>query len=256
MTGSVEFLGTGTSSGVPLVACDCRVCASTDPRDKRLRSSVLVHTQERSLLIDAGPDLRQQLLRSRITTLDAVLITHEHMDHVAGIDELRALNFKLGRALDIHASTAANSAIRRMYHYAFADTRYPGVPELTLHDMFPGSTSVAGIPLQVVEVLHHRMPVFGFRIGGFAYLTDVKSIPPDAMMQLEGIHTLVISALRRTEHIAHLSLGQALDVVRELAPAKAYFTHISHLLGTHAEVSAELPPNVELAYDGLTIALP
>lgn len=216
----------------------------------------MVRTQGRSLLIDAGPDLRQQLLRSRIAALDAVLITHEHMDHVAGIDELRALNFKLGRAVDIHASAQANSAIRRMYHYAFANERYPGVPRLTLHDMAPGSTVVAGVPLQVVEVLHHRMPVLGFRIGSFAYLTDVKTIPPRSMMQLHGLDVLVISALRRTEHIAHLSLEQALEVVRQLAPAKAYFTHISHLLGTHAEVSTELPPNVELAYDGLTIEWP
>ncbi len=253
MAGSVEFLGTGTSSGVPLVACDCSVCTSPDPKDKRLRSSVLVRTQGCTLLIDAGPDLRQQLLRGHINSLDAVLITHEHMDHVAGIDELRALNFKLDRAMDIHASPAANSAIRRMYHYAFTNERYPGVPQLTLHDMVPGSTTVAGVPLQVVEVLHHRMPVLGFRIGDFAYITDVKTIPADAMMQLQGLDILVISALRRTDHIAHLSLEQALDIVHELAPKRAYFTHISHLLGTHAEVSTELPPHVELAYDGLSL---
>jgi phosphoribosyl 1,2-cyclic phosphate phosphodiesterase len=256
MTATVEFLGTGTSSGVPLVGCDCAVCTSADPKDQRLRSSVLVRTQGRTLLIDAGPDLRQQLLRSRTTAVDAVLITHEHMDHVAGIDELRALNFKLGRAIDIHASPTTNQAIRRMFHYAFAEQRYPGTPELTLHDIRPGAAQVAGVDLDVVEVLHHHMPVLGFRIGGFAYLTDVKRIPPEAMERLRGTHTLVISALRRTEHIAHLNLDQALAVVRELAPAQAYFTHISHLLGTHAEVSAELPPHVALAYDGLRIELP
>lgn len=251
---SVEFLGTGTSSGVPMVACGCRVCTGTDPKDKRLRSSVLITTGGKNLLIDAGPDLRQQLLRSRVQALDGVLITHEHMDHVAGIDELRALNFKQGRAMDIYAPPAANAAIRRMFHYAFAEARYPGVPELRLHDIADDPIRVAGIPVLPVEVLHHRMPVLGYRIGRVAYVTDAKVIPIGSKHQLSDLDILIINALRISEHIAHLSLSEALELVRELRPKRTYLTHISHLMGPHAEVAASLPAGVQLAYDGLVVA--
>jgi phosphoribosyl 1,2-cyclic phosphate phosphodiesterase len=252
-TTTLEFLGTGTSQGVPVVACSCHVCRSIDPRDKRLRTSALLRTKGRTLLIDAGPDLRQQMLRCGLDDLDAVLLTHEHMDHVAGIDELRALNFHLRRPMDIHANTATLEAVRRMFHYAFAKNKYPGVPELRLHAITADTFQAAGVPVMPVEVLHHFLPVTAFRIGGLAYVTDAKTIEPAELDKLRGADVLVLNALRKKEHISHLDLDAALAMVRELKPREAWFTHISHLMGTHAEVSAELPHGVGLAYDGLRV---
>jgi len=251
----VEFLGTGTSQGVPVIACDCAVCMSTDPHDKRLRASVWVQVEGMSLLIDAGPDLRQQMLRSRIHKLDAVLLTHEHMDHIAGIDDLRAFNFAQKRAMDIHGNAATTAAVRRMFHYAFAEERYPGVPELRLHDIVPGTVTIAGVEVKVIEVMHHKMPVLGFRLGGFAYITDAKTISASEREKLRGLDVLVLNALRKKEHPTHLNIEEALAIVEDLRPKRALFTHISHLLGTHAAATAELPDGTELAYDGLVVEL-
>lgn len=252
----VEFLGTGTSQGVPVIACDCSVCRSDDPRDDRLRCAVLVGVGDVNLLIDAGPDLRQQMLRSNVERLDAVLLTHEHMDHVGGIDELRSFNFHQGRAMDIHANAATQAAVRRMYHYAFAEKKYPGVPELVLKDIPDGPFEVADVPVLPVTVMHYFLPVLGFRIGGFAYVTDAKTIADAELDKLRGADVLVLNALRKEEHVSHLNLDEALALVRELRPKRAYFTHISHLLGRHAGVEAELPEGVGLAYDGLVLELP
>ena len=252
----VEFLGTGTSQGIPVIGCSCPVCSSQDPRDDRLRSSVLVQACGRTLLIDAGPDLRQQMLRSGVQRLDAVLLTHEHMDHVGGIDELRSFNFLQGRAMEIHANEATRSAVRTMYHYAFAEKRYPGVPQLELKEVPDGLFRVHDVPVLPITVMHHFLPVLGFRIGGFAYVTDAKTIPEAELDKLRGAEVLVLNALRREEHISHLNLSEALALVRELRPVRAYFTHISHLLGTHAELEAELPEGVSLAHDGLVLELP
>jgi phosphoribosyl 1,2-cyclic phosphate phosphodiesterase len=249
----LEFLGTGTSQGVPVVGCDCPVCTSTDPRDKRLRSSVLVKSGGSTVLIDAGPDLRQQMLRSKVRELDAVLLTHEHMDHIAGIDELRAFNFRQQRAMDIHASPATNAAVRRMFHYAFAEHRYPGVPELRLHDIGAGAFEAGGLEVIPIPVLHHLLPVLGFRIGGLAYITDAKTVPPASMELLKGIDVLVVNALRKKEHLSHLNLTEAVRLVQAIGPRQAWFIHMSHLMGTHAEVDAELPGGIALAYDGLHI---
>jgi phosphoribosyl 1,2-cyclic phosphate phosphodiesterase len=253
---SIEFLGTGTSQGVPVIACGCAVCTSTDPRDNRLRSSVIVRYNGATILIDAGPDLRQQMLRAKVTDVDAVLLTHEHMDHIAGIDELRSFNFHLQRPMDIYANVATNLAVRRMFHYAFAtEHRYPGVPELVLHELGAGAVVVAGVPVQPLEVLHYRMPVLGFRIGNLAYITDAKTISPDVMEQIHGVDVLVLNALRKKTHISHLNMAEALEVVEKVNPRQAFFTHISHLLGTHAEVDGELPEGVALAYDGLAVEI-
>ena len=249
----VEFLGTGTSQGVPVVACDCAVCRSTDPRDQRLRTSVWLQVAGKSILIDAGPDLRQQLLRSRIRSLDAVVLTHEHMDHIAGMDDLRAFNFAQDRAMDIHGNAATNHAVQRMFHYAFAEERYPGTPELHLHEIAPGPIEVAGVGMEAVEVMHHKLPVLGFRIGSFAYITDAKTISPSAREKLRGLDVLVLNALRKKPHLTHLNVEEALAIVQDLKPKKALFTHISHLLGTHKDVEAELPNGVALAYDGLVL---
>lgn len=255
----IEFLGTGTSQGVPMVACRCAVCTSTDPRDKRLRSSALVryrasNSAERVLLIDAGPDMRQQMLRADVDALDAVLLTHEHMDHVAGIDDLRAFNFAQKRAMDIHGATATLEAVRRVFHYAFGAQRYPGVPDLRLHPLQAGvPVAVAGVPVLPVEVMHYHMPVLGFRIGGLAYVTDAKTIAPGQRDALRGADVLVLNALRIMPHVAHFNLEEALAVVDDLRPRTAYFTHISHLLGRHADVQQRLPKGVHLAHDGLKV---
>jgi phosphoribosyl 1,2-cyclic phosphate phosphodiesterase len=230
------------------------VCSSEDPRDKRLRTSALVRVDGATLLIDAGPDMRQQMLRAKVTEIDAVLLTHEHMDHVAGIDELRSFNFHLQRPMDIHANAATNGAVRRMFHYAFSETdRYPGVPDLVLHDLNGSAVVVAGVPILPVEVMHHRMAVLGFRIGPLAYITDAKTIAPEELDKIRGVEVLVLNVLRKKEHISHLNLAEAMQLVETIGPKQAYFTHISHLLGSHAEVSAELPSGVQLAYDGLCV---
>lgn len=253
---SIEFLGTGTSQGVPVIACSCRVCTSADPRDQRLRTSALVRWNGAQILIDAGPDLRQQMLRAQVDRLDAVLLTHEHMDHVAGIDELRSFNFHQQRPMDIHANAATNQAVRRMFHYAFAEhDRYPGVPELHLHNILLEPFRAAECTIVPVEVMHHRMPVLGFRFGPLAYITDAKTISDQELDKLMGSKVLVVNALRKKEHISHLNLTEALDLIRKVAPERAYLTHISHLLGRHSEVEKELPPGVFLAHDGARIAL-
>lgn len=249
----LEFLGTGTSQGVPVVACACTVCQSPDPRDKRLRSSVRVSNAVGTLLIDAGPDLRQQALRCALTKLDAVLLTHEHMDHIAGIDELRAFNFAQGQAMDLYSSTPTLDAVRRTYHYAFNEHRYPGVPELRLHAVGDAPFIAAGMEVLPVEVMHHRMPVLAYRIGDLAYITDAKTIAPAERAKLRGLDVLVINALRLKPHHSHLNLEEALAMVDDLAPRRAYFTHISHLLGAHSTVEADLPTLVKLAYDGLVV---
>jgi len=252
----LAFLGTGTSQGVPVVGCRCAVCASTDERDRRLRTSALLHAEGKQLLIDAGPDLRQQLLRARVDHLDAVLLTHEHMDHIGGIDDLRALNYRMKRPMDIHASPQTLAAIKNTYAYAFAADRYPGVPELQLHPIADRGFEAAGVALEAVPVMHYRMPVLGFRIGGLAYITDAKTIAAEEIARLRGIHTLVLNALRIEEHVSHFNLKEALAMVERIAPQRAYFTHISHLLGRHADVARQLPAGVELGYDGLVLDVP
>jgi len=249
----MEFLGTGTSQGVPVVACPCAVCASEDPRDKRLRTSVWLSTGATDILIDAGPDLRQQALRSRIPKLDAVLITHEHMDHVAGIDELRAYNFAQQRSMDLLGQPRALAAIRNTFHYAFSEHRYPGVPELELIPVGDRPFRVSEVEVQPVEVMHDRLPILGYRVGDLAYITDAKTIAQEEREKLKDLDVLVVNALRIKPHHSHFNLDEALQLVADLRPQRTFFTHISHLLGNHADVSAQLPPNVQLAYDGLVL---
>lgn len=249
----LEFLGTGTSQGVPVVACTCPVCLSTDPNDKRLRTSARLTCGDTEILIDAGPDLRQQALRSRIPRLDAVLLTHEHMDHVAGIDELRAFNFAQQQAMDIHGLPRTLEAVRRMYHYAFAEHKYPGVPELNLVEVERSTFHVGPVPILPVEVDHAGLPILGYRVGDLAYITDAKKVSAAGRSKLMGLDVLVINALRIKPHVAHFNLEEALAFVAELAPERAYLTHISHLLGPHAQVSVQLPAGVSLANDGLVI---
>ena len=238
-----------------MIACTCTVCRSSDPRDRRTRTAALVEVEGKRLLIDAGPDLRQQMLREGVMDLDAVLLTHEHMDHIAGLDDLRAFSFahEPPRDMPIYANAATLGAVQRVFSYAFSGSKYPGMPRFDLHAIDNAPFAVAGVPVLPVEVMHLRMPVFGFRIGGLAYITDAKSIAPPEKEKLRGSKVLVVNALRKKEHISHFNLEEALALIEELAPEQAYLTHISHLMGPHASV--QLPANVSLAYDGLKVDL-
>ncbi|MBK8583296.1 MAG: MBL fold metallo-hydrolase [Flavobacteriales bacterium] len=247
------FLGTGTSQGVPVIGCGCAVCTSTDPRDQRTRSSVLMRAEGVTLLIDGGPDMRQQLLREKVDKLDAVLLTHEHMDHIAGLDDLRAFTFAQNppKAVPVYGTERTLEAMRRVFAYAFSGNGYPGMPKFDLHEIGKEPFKVSGLHVQPVEVLHMRMPVLGFRIGGMAYITDAKTIAPEERDKLRDLDVLVLNALRKEPHISHFNLEEALDMIEDLKPRRAFLTHISHYMGKHADV--QLPPQVHLAYDGLRV---
>jgi phosphoribosyl 1,2-cyclic phosphate phosphodiesterase len=249
----ITFLGTGTSQGIPLIGCQCAVCKSTDPRDKRLRTSALVEVGGKTLVLDTGPDFRQQLLREDVRKLDAVIMTHEHKDHLAGLDEVRAFNFLQKKSMPVYASERVQKAIRREFAYIFDETDYPGIPKIDLHTISNKAFEAEGIPVMPVEVMHHQLPVFGFRIGNFSYVTDANFIAAEEREKIKGSDVLVMNALRREKHISHFTLDEALELIEELQPKTAFLTHISHQLGLHAEVEKELPSNVQIAYDGLKI---
>ena len=249
----ITFLGTGTSQGVPVIACDCNVCLSADPLDKRLRTSVLLETDEKTLIIDAGPDFRQQMLREHVTKLDAILLTHEHKDHIAGLDDVRAFNYKSQDAIDIYSEERVQKVIKKEFSYVFSEYQYPGIPKMRLNPIPEHSFNIKNIPIIPVRVFHYRLPVYGFRIGNFAYITDANYIPEESKELLYGVKYLVINALRKEKHISHFSLREAIDFIREISPKKAFITHISHQMGLHNEVSNELPPEIMLAYDGLSL---
>lgn len=253
----ITFLGTGTSQGVPVIACDCEVCSSDNVKDSRLRSSVLIEVDQKVFCVDTGPDFRQQMLRENVQRLDAVLFTHEHKDHTAGLDDVRAFNFKQKANMPLYVNKAVENCLRREYQYAFAEKKYPGVPQLEFHLMEDeqDEVNVQGVSFEIVKLLHYKMLVFGFKIGDFAYCTDVNKISKTEKLKLKNLKVLVIPALRKEKHISHFNLEEALALVEELKPEKTYLTHISHLLGKHDEVSLELPENVFLAYDGLKINL-
>ena len=249
----VTFLGTGTSSGVPMIGCDCEVCLSSDPKDKRLRSSILIESANTTLVIDTTPDFRYQMLRKEVKKLDAVLFTHPHKDHMAGLDDIRAYNYLLKKPMDVYANYLTEEALRRDYYYAFSDTKYPGVPEIDLHTITLDPFQVGDFNIIPILVWHLKMPVLGFRFGPFTYITDANKIEPEEMEKIKGSDVLVLNALRRASHLSHFTLDEASDIVQNLNINSAYFTHISHQLGLHAATNAELPSGIELAYDGLTL---
>lgn len=251
----ITFLGTGTSQGVPVIGCDCDVCRSLDFRDKRLRSSVHLQVGSKSLVIDTGPDFRQQMLREGIRQLDAVLYTHEHKDHTAGLDDIRPFNFLQHADMPIYGQATVLNQIRTEFSYIFTEHRYPGIPMVETRIIENRSFDVDGIPVHPIRVLHHKLPVFGYRIHDFTYITDANYIPPEELRKIAGTRILVINALQQTPHISHFTLKQALEMVNVIQPEKAYLTHISHRLGLHREVEATLPENVFLGYDGLKITL-
>jgi len=251
----ITFLGTGTSQGVPVIGCECRVCRSLDYRDKRLRVSVHLEVNGKSLIIDSGPDFRQQMLRERIKRVDALLFTHEHKDHTAGLDDIRAFNFMQHLDMPLYADPRVLRQLQQEFSYIFTNSTYPGVPRVELHAIGNKAFEVEGIPVLPITVMHHKLPVFGFRIGDFTYITDANYIAPEEKEKIKGSKVLVINALRKEPHISHFSFGEALDLVKEINPEKAFFTHISHLLGLHREVEEEMPPHIRLAYDGLSFTL-
>ncbi len=246
-------MGTGTSQGVPLIACKCEVCNSIDTNDKRLRSSILIESKTTRISIDAGPDFRQQLLREKIRKLDAVVITHEHKDHIAGLDEVRAFNFINKMRMPVYATERVQTALKREFAYIFSGEKYPGIPEVDLFELGNDAFMIGDILLQPINVMHHKLPVKGFRVNNFAYITDANFISEDEKEKLKNLDVLVLNALRREAHISHFTLEEAIELVNELKPRKAYFTHISHQLGLQKNVNNELPSHIELAFDGLQL---
>ena len=249
----VTFLGTGTSQGVPVVACSCSVCQSIDYKDKRLRSSIHIQTDNTSIIVDIGPDFRQQVLRQNITSLDAILLTHEHKDHTAGLDEVRSFNFKQNKDMPLLGRKKVLEQVKSEFQYIFSDNKYPGVPSVELLEIDNKKFKVGELIVEPVEVLHYKLPVFGFKVGNFAYITDAKTISEKEKEKLKNLDVLVLNALQKESHISHLTLSEALELIEELKPKTSYLTHISHNLGFSRDVVPTLPENVHLAFDGLKI---
>ncbi|MET0572147.1 MAG: MBL fold metallo-hydrolase [Pedobacter agri] len=252
----VTFLGTGTSQGVPVIACKCEVCQSNDKKNNRLRTSILIETNDKTIVVDSGPDFRYQLLREKVKDLDAVLFTHEHKDHIAGLDDIRPFNYLLGKVIDVYAAERVQTALKREFYYIFAETKYHGLPQIKLHTVNNGENFKIGeteiIPL---EVMHHLLPITGYRIGDFTYITDAKTIPEASFDKIKGTKILVINALQKEPHISHFTLDEAVTFAEKVGAETTYLTHISHNLGLHDVVENDLPSNIRLAYDGLKIEL-
>lgn len=249
----ITFLGTGTSQGVPVIACECEVCQSLDYRNQRLRSSILIENEDTTLVVDTGPDFRQQMLSNRVKKLDAVLFTHEHKDHTAGMDDIRSFNFRQQKDMPIYGRPSVLDQIKMEFSYIFRNSKYPGIPKVELNPITGESFQVGSILVEPVEVMHHLLPIYGFKIGKAAYITDIKTISESEKEKLFDLDILIISALQKKEHISHLTLDEALALIAELKPKKAFLTHISHYLGLHQEVQLELPTHVKIAYDELTV---
>lgn len=250
----ITVLGSGTSQGVPVITCECDVCLSTDSKDNRLRSSILMRVRGENYVIDTGPDFRQQMLREKVKSLRGVLFTHEHKDHVAGLDDVRAFNYGEGRDMEVYCSEAVEFALRREFHYVFSGVPYPGIPTLHLNRIVNEKFQlIDGVEVMPIQVMHYRMPVFGFRIGDFTYITDAKTVSSEEMEKVKGSKMLIVNCLHRSQHISHFNLEEALAFIEAVKPEKAYLTHISHLFGKHADIEKDLPENVYLAYDGLKL---
>ena len=251
----ITLLGTGTSQGVPVIGCTCEVCRSVDYRDKRLRVSVHLQVGGKSIIIDTGPDFRQQVLRERIRTLDALVFTHEHKDHTAGLDDIRAYNFSQHKDMPVYAEERVLEQLKKEFSYIFADYKYPGIPQVQLHTVTNQPCEVEGVPFTPIRVMHYKLPVFGYRIGDFTYITDANYIAEAEKEKIKGSKVVVLNALRQEPHISHFSLQEAIHLLEELRPEQAYLTHISHLLGQHREVETQLPGFIRLGYDGLQLEI-
>ncbi|MEX0884217.1 MAG: MBL fold metallo-hydrolase [Cyclobacteriaceae bacterium] len=251
----ITFLGTGTSQGVPVIGCTCEVCRSLDYRDKRFRTSLHLEINQTSIVFDTGPDFRQQMLRESISRLDAVVYTHEHKDHTAGLDDIRPFNFKQQTDIPIFGTPQVIQQIKTEFSYIFSPKKYPGIPRVLVEEISNQPFKVLGTPFIPIQVMHHQLPVFGYRINDFTYITDASYIAPSEIKKIKGSKVMVINALQIKPHLSHFTLEEALKLIAEIKPEKAYLTHISHKLGRYQKIQQQLPPNVELAFDGLKVQL-
>jgi phosphoribosyl 1,2-cyclic phosphate phosphodiesterase len=252
---TITFLGTGTSQGVPVIACGCEVCTSDDPKDNRLRTSILIEGEGKVIVIDSGPDFRYQMLRAKVQHLDAIVFTHAHKDHVAGLDDIRAFNYRQNAPVDVYADPGVQEGLKREFYYIFQEFKYPGIPQLNLHTIGLDFFNIGEIKFIPIEVMHYKLPVLGFRINDFTYITDAKTVSEKERQKIKGSKILVINALQKQNHISHFTLDEAIAFAGEIGAEKTYFTHISHRLGRHADISKMLPENIELAWDGLKLAI-
>jgi len=250
---TITFLGTGTSTGVPMIACGCYVCNSTDEKDKRLRSSILVQSDKTCFVVDTTPDFRYQMLRINNKRLDAVLFTHPHKDHTAGLDDVRPYNYFNKQTIDVYANSLTEEALKREFAYVFSDFRYPGIPDINLVTIDDSPFMIGDIPVQPISVWHHKMPVYAYRFGDFTYITDANRIDDQEKEKIRGSKIMIVNALRREDHISHFTLQQAIALAQELEVPQTYLTHISHQLGRHAEEDAALPAGIHMGYDGLQL---
>jgi phosphoribosyl 1,2-cyclic phosphate phosphodiesterase len=251
----ITLLGTGTSQGVPVIACSCDVCLSDNQKDKRLRSSVMIEVDGQTIVVDTGPDFRQQMLRENVQKVDAILFTHEHKDHIAGMDDVRAFNHKWKKNMEIFATKRVGDALKREFHYVFSGDDYPGIPRVNINTISNTPFKINETEIIPIEVMHYKMPVFGFRIQNFVYITDVSYISDKEKEKIKDADLLIIDSLRKTKHISHFALDESLKLIEEVNPKKALFTHISHFMGKHDNLIKELPENVSPAFDGETILL-
>mgnify|MGYP001821653577 CR=1 FL=1 len=249
----ITFLGTGTSQGVPVIGCGCKTCRSEDERDKRLRSSVLVEQGEQTVVIDTGPDFRQQMLRAGLHKLNAVLYTHEHRDHISGLDDIRAFNYLQKSPMDVYGEERVMRSLNSSFPYVFAEKKYPGIPQVRMHHIKNEAFQIGDMEVIPIRMMHYRLPVFGFRLGDFAYLTDGNYIPESEKEKLFGVKYLVVNALRSETHISHFTLSEAVSLIDELSPRMGYLTHISHQMGAYRDLIRELPPHISPSYDGLVL---
>jgi phosphoribosyl 1,2-cyclic phosphate phosphodiesterase len=252
---TITFLGTGTSQGVPVIACECEVCASADARDKRLRTSILVEGGDKTIVIDSGPDFRYQMLRAKVMHLDAIVFTHEHKDHVAGMDDIRAFNYKQQGPVDVYADSRVQLALRREFPYIFDDKGYPGIPQVQMHTIGLQPFDIGNVHFTPIQVMHYKLPVLGFRIKDFTYITDAKTVSEPEKQKIRGSKILVVNALQKEKHISHFTLAEAIAFANDINAETTYFTHISHRLGKHQDITKELPAHIKLAYDGLKLEI-
>lgn len=244
----ITFLGTGTSTGIPQIGCKCTVCQSTNELDKRMRASAMIEIDGKRIVIDAGPDFRAQMLKHKVNSVDAILVTHEHYDHIGGMDDVRPLGL-----VDVYAEIRVLNQIRNSMPYCFSTSKYPGVPRLELHSIDENKFTVHNIDIEPIRILHAKLPILGYRIQNFAYITDLKTIGETSLEKLKNLDLLVINALRKEIHISHITLDEAIALAQKIGAKKTYFTHFSHDIGLHNEVTTLLPPNIYMAYDGLVI---
>ncbi len=249
----VTFIGTGTSQGVPVIACKCHVCKSIDKKDKRLRSSVWLKEGDTSIVIDTSPDFRYQMLHSEVQSLNAILYTHEHRDHIAGLDDIRSFNYLQKEAINVFCEERVYRALKNEFPYIFAEHKYPGIPQVKVNLIKSGKFKVKKIEITPIRAMHMRLPILGYRIGDFAYITDANYISNEEISKLKGVRVFVVNALRKEKHISHYSLQEAIDLIQKVKPEKAYLTHIGHQMGLYKIVEEELPENISLAYDGLRL---